>query len=259
MNSDLLFKKSGAVAEITFNRPEQRNAMTWEMYARLMDLMDQIDADEEIRAVVLQGAGDKAFVAGTDISQFTEFKGNPQAGIDYESRIDAVISRVEQVTKPVIAAVRGFCVGGGLVIAAASDLRIAADDARFSVPCIKLGNCLSTKNYARLAALVGVARAKEMVYTGRLVPAAEALAAGLVNEVVTAETLLPRARELAQQIATAAPLTIRATKEAYRRLSDPTQSTNSGEDLVKTCYNSHDFQEGVAAFLAKRRPVWGGN
>jgi enoyl-CoA hydratase len=258
VNSEILSEKFGSVVEITFNRPEQRNAMTWAMYARLVELCDEIDADPEVRVVLLKGAGEKAFVAGTDISQFTSFEGNPEAGIEYEARIDGVIGRLEQLTKPVIAAVRGFCVGGGLVIAAASDIRVVADDAKFGIPCVKLGNCLSLNNYARLVSLVGMARAKEMVYTGRLVPAQEAQAVGLVHEVVPAGLLLERARELATQIAAAAPLTIQVTKEAMRRLGHGIPSTANGADLIARCYNSTDFQEGVAAFLGKRRPVWQG-
>lgn len=258
VNSEILRETFGSVVEITFNRPEQRNAMTWAMYARIVELCDEIDADPEVRVVLLKGAGEKAFVAGTDISQFTSFEGNPEAGIEYEARIDGVIGRLEQLTKPVIAAVRGFCVGGGLVIAAASDIRVVADDAKFGIPCVKLGNCLSLNNYARLVSLVGMARAKEMVYTGRLVPAQEALAVGLVHEVVPAELLLERARELATQIAASAPLTIQATKEAMRRIGHGIPSTASGADLIARCYNSTDFQEGVTAFLGKRRPVWQG-
>jgi enoyl-CoA hydratase len=258
MFTDIFFERHDPVAEIVINRPQQRNAMTWAMYARLVEICDEIDATPEIRAVVIRGAGEKAFVAGTDISQFTAFQGNPEAGMDYEHRIDGVIGRLERLTKPVIAAVRGYCVGGGLVIAGASDIRIAAADAQFSVPCIRLGNCLSMANYARLASLVGQARTRELVYTGRMVPAAEALSLGLVHEVVEPEALLERAQLLAAQIAQAAPLTVQVTKEAMRRMGDCIQSTLNGEDLIATCYNSRDFQEGVAAFLEKRRPTWEG-
>lgn len=258
MSDEILFERSGSIATITMNRPNQRNAMTWAMYQGLVELCDVVDADPEIRVVIIQGAGDKAFVAGTDISQFPSFKGNPDAGIEYEARIDAVIRRLERVTKPVIAAVRGFCVGGGLVIAGASDIRIAAADAQFSVPCVKLGNCLSMNNYVRLVSIVGAARARELVYTGRLVPAQEALAAGLVHEVVEVDQLQTRVQELAEQLTKSAPLTIQVTKEAIRRIQEGMQSTLNGDDLVETCYNSDDFAEGVAAFLEKRRPNWQG-
>jgi enoyl-CoA hydratase len=256
--SEVLFERSGAIATVTLNRPQQRNAMTWGMYQRLVEICDAVDGDPSVRVVIIQGAGEKAFVAGTDIGQFPSFRENPQAGIEYETRIDEVIGRLERVTKPVIASVRGFCVGGGLVIAGASDIRIAAADAQFSVPCVKLGNCLSMNNYARLISLVGAACTRELVYTGRLVSAAEAHAIGLVHEVVAVEQLAERTRELADQIAASAPLTVQVTKEAIARIQNGIQSTDTGHDLIQACYNSQDFQEGVSAFLEKRRPVWTG-
>lgn len=255
---EVLFEQSGPIATVTLNRPQQRNALTWGMYQRLVEICDAVDDDPSIRVVILQGAGEKAFVAGTDISQFPSFQANPQAGVEYEARIDAVIGRLERVTKPVIASVRGFCVGGGLVIAGACDIRIAAVDAQFSVPCVKLGNCLSLNNYTRLISLVGAARTRELVYTGRLVPAAEAHTIGLVHEVVPVEQLVERTQGLAEQIAASAPLTVQVTKEAIRRIQGCVQSTDTGHDLIQTCYNSRDFQEGVSAFLEKRRPVWTG-
>lgn len=256
--SEVLFERSGPIATVTLNRPQQRNAMTWVMYQRLVEICDAVDDDPSIRVVIIQGAGEKAFVAGTDISQFPSFGENPQAGVAYETRIDEVIGRLERVTKPVIASVRGFCVGGGLVIAGAADIRIAAVDAQFSVPCVKLGNCLSMNNYTRLISLVGAARTRELVYTGRLVPATEAHAIGLVHEVVAVERLAERSWELAEQIAASAPLTVQVTKEAIRRIQSGILSTDNGHDLIQACYSSRDFQEGVSAFLEKRRPVWTG-
>jgi len=246
------------VAWLTVNRPEQRNAMTWAMYQRLVDVCEEVDRDERIRVLVVTGAGGRAFISGTDISQFPAFHGNPQAGIDYEERIDAVTGRLESVRKPTIAAIRGYCVGGGMGIAMTCDLRIASEDSRFGIPVIRLGNCLSMNNYARMVALIGPARAKEMIYTARHVEAREALGWGLVNEVVPAELLETRTRELAGAIAAAPPLTLRVSKEAVRRVVDRLLPEDRGHDLIATCYNSADFQEGVAAFLEKRTPRWSG-
>src|SRR5579864_8696748 len=185
--SHILFDVEGGVARLTVNRPEQRNAMTWAMYQRLVEVCQEVDRDDRIRVLVVTGTGGRAFIAGTDISQFPAFRGNPQAGIDYEERIDEVTGRLESVGKPTIASIRGFAVGGGMGIATTCDLRIASEDSRFGIPVIRLGNCLSMNNYARMVALIGPARAKEMIFTARHVEAREALAWGLVNEVVPPE------------------------------------------------------------------------
>jgi len=254
----MIFEVAHGVAYLTVDRPEQRNAMTWAMYERLVEVCDEVDRDDRIKVLVIAGRGERAFISGTDISQFPAFRGNPQAGIEYEERIDRVIGRLESVTKPTIAAVRGFAVGGGMTIAVTCDLRVAAENARFGIPIIRLGNCLSMKNYARLTALLGPARVKEMIYTARHVDAAEALAWGLVNRVVPTEVLDDRVRELAEAIAQAPPLTLLVSKEAVRRVVHRLLPENPGHDLVTACYNSADFQEGVAAFLDKRTPNWTG-
>lgn len=255
---EMIFEVASGVAYLTVNRPEARNAMTWAMYERLVEICDRVDADDAVRVLVITGRGDRAFISGTDIGQFPAFRGNPQAGIDYEERIDRVIGRLESVTKPTIAAVRGYAVGGGLTIAVTCDLRVAAENARFAVPIIRLGNCLSIKNYARLVALLGPARVKEMIYTARQIDASEALAWGLVNRVVPIDALEAQVRELAERIAEAPPLTLRVSKEVVRRVVHRLLPEDPGHALVAACYNSADFQEGVGAFLDKRTPHWTG-
>jgi len=257
-STEMLFEVERGVAYLTVNRPDQRNAMTWAMYERLVELCEQVDRDDRINVLVVRGSGERAFISGTDIGQFPAFRGNAQAGIDYEERIDRVVGRLEAVGKPALASIRGYCVGGGLGIAMACDLRVASDDARFAVPVIRLGNCLSMHTYARLVALIGPARAKEMIYTARHVGAAEALAWGLVNEVVAAADLAARTQALAEAIAQAPPITLRASKEAVRRVVHRLLPEDPGHDLIAMCYNSSDFQEGVAAFLDKRPPRWTG-
>jgi enoyl-CoA hydratase/carnithine racemase len=256
--SDILHETRDAVAWTTLNRPQARNALTFAMYEGLFDQAAAVAADPAIRAWVITGAGGKAFAAGTDIRQFQEFR-TGQDALDYEVRIDRVLSAIEDCPKPVIAAIPGACTGGGLGIAGVSDLRIASANARFGLPIAKtLGNCLSMANYARFAALIGPARVKDLVFTARLIEAPEALALGLVTEVLeTPEALEGRAMELATNIAGLAPRTLTATKMALKRLRLAAGAIH-GDDLVTMCFGSQDFQEGVSAFLAKRSPNWAG-
>lgn len=255
---DILFRVDEQVAYVTFNRPQARNAMTFAMYDRLIEICEQVGADKSIRCMVLTGAGEKAFASGTDISQFREFKTEADP-IAYEQRIDKVLGTLERCPTPTVAAINGACTGGGAGIAAACDIRICEPGARFGFPVARtLGNCLSMANYTRLTALVGPARLKEMVFTARLLGAEEAKHIGLVSEVVAdAAALLPRAEELARLICTHAPLTLRATKEATRRIKER-MLPEEGRDLVLMCYMSQDFREGLDAFLTKRTPTWRG-
>ena len=257
---DLIYDVSGGIARVTFNRPQARNAMLFSMYERLAAICAEIDADPAIRVLIVTGAGDKAFAAGTDISQFRAFT-TPQDALDYEARIDRVLGALERVRVPTIAAIVGACTGGGAGMAASCDLRIGAANLRYGFPVARtLGNCLSMSNYARLYSLLGPARAKEMIFTARLVEAGEALAIGLVSEILPDRAAVDaRATELAQLVASHAPLTLRATKEAFRRIKDRTLAEgDTDKDLILSCYMSEDFREGMDAFLTKRKPTWKG-
>ena len=253
---ETLFDIRPPLAFLTFNRPDARNAMTWSMYDALVSACEQVDANHEVRVFVLKGAGGKAFVSGTDISQFQSFR-EPKDGIEYEKRISAVLGRLARVTKPTITQVEGFATGAGCGFIATCDLSVASDDAQIGIPIARtLGNCASSGTFARIVHLVGPARAKEMLFTGRLLPAAEAVAIGLINRVVPKASLESEVLALAQQIAANAPLTIRATKEMTRRLMDRPEQGDA--DLIEMCYMSADFKEGVRAFLEKRKPAWTG-
>jgi enoyl-CoA hydratase len=258
VSDDLLHETREGIARVTFNRPQARNALTFEMYERLAQICAEINRDRSVKALLITGAGDKAFAAGTDISQFRAFK-TPEDALEYESRIDRVVGAIEECRVPTIAAIAGACTGGGAGIAAACDLRIAAANAKFGFPIARtLGNCLSMGNYARLAALIGAARAKEIIFTARLVEAPEALSVGLVSEVLGDHAvLMARADDLAKLVAGHAPLTMQATKEALRRLR-PKIAPEEGRDLILMCYMSRDFREGMDAFLNKRPPQWKG-
>jgi enoyl-CoA hydratase len=253
MSDDLIYETESGIGRITLNRPQARNALTFPMYERLAEIAA---APGDVRAIIVTGAGDKAFAAGTDINQFRSFS-SPDDALAYEARIDRVISAIERCPVPTIAAIAGACTGGGAAIAAGCDIRIAAENARFGFPIARtLGNCLSMSNLARLSALIGPARVIEMIFTARLFSAQEALTAGLVSQVLPDQAaLMARAGELGQHLAGHAPLTMRATKEALRRLRD---SLPPDEDLIRLCYDSQDFREGMDAFLTKRPPSWQG-
>jgi len=254
-----IFETDGPLATLTFNRPEARNAMTWEMYEALVDACERVDRDDSVRVLILRGAGGKAFVAGTDIAQFQSFRDRDD-GLRYEERLDRVLDRIERVTKPTIAQVQGVAAGGGCAIALVCDLRVATPESTFGVPIARtLGNCLSGATYGRLVDLVGPAAVKDLLFTGRLVGGAEAYALGLVNRLVSAEELTGTVHDLAAEIASNAPLTLRATKEMIRRvLARRRLPAGEDADLVELCYTSDDFREGVTAFLAKRKPRWSG-
>jgi enoyl-CoA hydratase/carnithine racemase len=257
-NCDLLFEIRDGIGVITFNRPQARNALTFSMYDRLAEICRSAPDDPAVKALVIKGAGGKAFAAGTDISSFRNVRTAEEA-LAYERRMDGVLSSIEACPLPVIAALAGACTGGGAAIAAASDIRVAARDLKFGFPIARtLGNCLSNANLSRLVALMGAGRTREMLFTARLVGVQEALAIGLVSEVLESfEATEARAMELAGTIAGHAPLTIRATKEALRRLRlSPWDATD--RDLITLCYTSEDFREGQAAFLEKRAPRWKG-
>lgn len=257
MAEELLFECHGPLALVTFNRPQARNAMTWAMYDGLLAACERVDEEDEIRVMALRGAGQEAFVAGTDISQFQGFRTEEDA-LAYERRLDRVMDRLEAVAKPTVAALQGYAVGAGAALALCCDLRYATAGARIGVPIARtLGNCLSLANTARLVDAVGPARAKELIFTARLLGAEEALAAGLVNEIVPDGRLLERVREVAEDLAGHAPITLRVTKEEVRRIL-ARRRVEAADDLVAQAYLSEDFKEGVAAFLARRKPVFRG-
>ncbi len=258
MSGDLLYEIHDGIGRITFNRPQARNAFTFRMYEELGEICNKAENDSSVKVLVLTGAGEKAFAAGTDISEFKTFS-TAEDALNYESRIERVVSALESSRVPTIAAIAGACTGGGFTIAGCCDLRIGAANARFGIPIGRtLGNCLSMSNYVRLVALLGPSRVKDIIFTARLIDAEEACKIGLLGEVLPDyDGLQSRANELAQTVASQAPLTLRATKEALRRIKEK-MNPEEDRDLILACYMSHDFREGMDAFLNKRPPKWTG-
>lgn len=258
MDDELIYEAADGIGWVTFNRPDSRNALTFEMYEGLADICGQAEPGGPVRAIVIRGAGGRAFAAGTDMTQFRGFL-TPEDAWGYELKMERVLDRIERCQVPTIAAITGACTGGGAAIAACCDLRITDRRLRFGFPIARtLGNCLSVASLSRLVAIMGDARVREIIFTARLIEAEEAKAIGLVSEVVEdAEAVMARARELARLLATHAPLTLRATKEALRRLRVEGPEAED-RDLIELTYMSEDFREGMEAFLAKRTPRWKG-
>jgi enoyl-CoA hydratase len=258
-------RRAGAVARITFDRPAARNAMTMAMYDALEGHLEALAVEvgrappgadpAPLRVVVLRGAGG-AFVAGTDIAHFTAFEGGDD-GVRYERRLEEVVGTLEALPLPTMAVVEGAAMGGGLILAAACDLRVCTPDARFGAPIARtVGNCLSVANVARLVAHLGPSRTRALLLLAGTLDAAEARGCGFVQEVVEAGALEERVGELCARLASLSPLTLRATKEAVRRVT--AVAAADGDDLVRQVYGSADFRRGVRAFLAKERPEWEG-
>lgn len=252
-SSNVVLDIDGPIATVTLARTAARNALTWEMYDALVEACDAVPT-AGARVVIIRGS-DGAFSSGTDIAQFDQVRSGAD-GVAYERRLAHVIERLEAVDVPTIASIDGPAVGGGCALAVACDLRIAADTARLGVPVARtLGNCLSVENLARLVDLVGQGRALELMFTGRLVPAVEALAWGLVHRVVPAADLDAETRTLAGELASRATSTLATTKAMLRRLRAARRpAPGDCDDLIAACYASADFREGVTAFAAKRRP-----
>ena len=256
-DGDVRLVREAAVATILFDRPQARNAMTWRMYEGLAAACEQLAKDASVRVTVLRGVGGKAFIAGTDIAQFQDFKTGEQ-GLAYEAKMEGYLAALEALPMPTLAVVEGWAIGGGLAIAACCDLRIATPGTKFGVPIARtLGNCLSIANYARLIAALGQARAKRMLLLAENLSAEDALAAGFVTAVVDAAALDQTIAGICERLQGNAPVTMRVTKEAMRRLQKA--GIPDDADLVRACYGSDDFRAGVKAFVEKRTPQWSGH
>jgi len=258
MTESVLLARDGAIATITFNKPERMNALDRGMWERLGVLMRELSADDSLRCIVLRGAGTKAFAAGADIAEFATERANAAQAAGYGEAIHHTMQAVRECPHPTVAMIHGACVGGGLEVAAMCDLRICGASSRFGIPIKKLGLTMAYGELMGLLSVVGPAAALEILLEGRVIKADEALAKGLVTRVVADERVEAEALETAQRIASGAPLVARWHKKFIRKLQYQAQLSPADWSEGFACFDTADYREGVAAFLGKRDPDFKG-
>lgn len=256
----MLARKDGHIGWMTFNNPEKRNAQSHEMRVAVLQILQDFEADDDIRVIVMHGAGDKAFVSGADISQFEKRADDAAMKAEHERVSQAVAALYDSLQKPLIAMIQGYCLGGGLQTALSADIRIASDDAQFGIPAGRLGVAYQWWGIRKVVDAVGPAKAKEILFTARRFSAQEALGMGLVNQVAPKAELEATVRKLAAMIADNAPLSLRGSKLMIdQAMKDPGERDMAAVNAARErAMSSEDFKEGRRAFLEKRKPVWRG-
>ena len=261
MSDHILLERDPPLATITLNRPQQRNAISYQMWGELSQLLRELDDDGNCRAVVITGAGTEAFSAGADIKDFEEYRADSTMGRRYNSAVDGLLRTLTEMETPTISMIHGYAIGGGCELAVATDLRVASEDSKMGIPAARLGITIGHLEMQGLVNLVGKGNALYILYSGRLVDAQEALRMGLVNQVVATQDLAPTTYRLAQEIAALAPLSHAINKRTLNQvLAKPSldQLTQDEADLPLTQFDTRDYQEGYRAFLEKRRPEFRG-
>lgn len=249
----LITAQDGPIGWITFNQPERLNAVRRDMWDDLPAAVASLTSNAQTRMIVVKGAGDKAFISGADIAEFDVQRHDAASNRPFTAAVTAATASLIEAKVPVVAMINGFCIGGGMVIASACDIRICSEGSRFGVPAGKLGLGYELDNLARLQSIVGRGVAMEMLATARHFTAQEAMAAGFVNRIVPAAALEATIREMADQIAATAPMSFAAAKLASRAATDPALH-DEAQRAIDTCFDSDDFKEGRAAFHARRAP-----
>jgi len=257
-NGQMKWHKEGAIGWMIFNRPERHNAVSFEMWQAIPMILDEFGADDEVRVVVLRGAGERAFVSGADISQFEEKRADADSTAIYNAAVDEATSRLQTFGKPTIAMIEGYCIGGGCAIATSCDFRVATPDSTFAIPAAKLGLGYNYPGVRKLVQLIGPSFAKEIFYTARQFSAEEAYHMHLINRVVARDGLEDHIAEFAGTISANAPMTIHAVKVSVEEVLKDAQDRDLAmvEQLVNACFASEDYQEGRRAFMEKRKPVF---
>jgi enoyl-CoA hydratase len=260
MTSKMIAEKDGPIGRITFNNPARHNAVSLEMWQAVSQIMDDFNADDGVRVIVVTGAGGKAFVSGADISEFKEKRASQEAVEAYAKISESARLKLQETLKPTIAMIRGYCIGGGVGTALACDMRIAAEGSKFGVPAAKLGLGYAYDGIKRLVDLVGPAYAREIFYTARQFTAEEALQMGLINRLVPDDQLESYVKNYCDTIAANAPLTVRSAKVSVREALKPESERDLDlcKRLVAECFASEDYAEGRTAFMEKRRPAFKG-
>ena len=253
----LITRQDGAIGWLVFNQPERLNAVRLDMWLALPEAIAELDADPLVRAIVVSGAGERAFISGADIAEFDRERFDAASNSVFTEAVSAATGSLVKAAKPMIAMIKGFCIGGGMVIASACDFRICAEGSQFGVPAGRLGLGYELENYKRLCAIVGPGMAMEMLSTARQYSDIEALQARFVNRIVPAAMLEAAVRELVALIARNAPLSVAAAKMANRAALEPALRA-SAQEAIDACFNSEDYKEGRAAFHAKREPKFSG-
>ena len=261
MPPDIYVEREDGVATIVLNRPEKRNAISYEGWLELRRLAEELSTDENVRVVVLRGAGEKAFSAGADIKDFDRFRTDSEQAKVYQAAFDAAVDAVEALPVPTICHIKGFCIGGGCELTLAADIRVAADNGRFAIPAARLGIVVGHHEISRLVRLIGPGNSSYILLTGRTIDAAEAFRIGLVTTVVPLSESDRYVAELAQEMVELAPLSHRVHKQILRRIADDNSTaelTDEEADLPFVNFDSEDFQEGRLAFLERRKPRFSG-
>ena len=257
----MLAEVNDGVAWITFNAPEKRNAMSLDMWQGLGQIIAEIEKEESVRVLILKGAGDIAFVSGADISEFEDKRSNQKDRDAYEAAFDNALDKLANFSRPIVAMIRGYCIGGGLAIALNTDIRIASKNSKFGIPAAKLGLGYGFQAVKTLTSIVGPSSAKDILFTARFLEESEALRIGLINFVVDSEVLQPTVSEYADRLVANAPLTISAVKATVGEVvKDPGQESPAHiDEMVNNCFLSEDYKEGRSAFLEKRKPKFTGS